>query len=237
MNELYHQSEIWVLSLDVYNFPLTEKDFCMYFQTSEFGTDKGFELFIRQVTNCNARTPLTSGSTSVITTTTTTVRPTTSVNPTTAFKGLITKTTPEQLKITDAITTTSEGLTTTTTPKMHTTTPRDHLICYYYLQDQAGNVSSPLYPRNYSNYLDCTYLFTRNNDRDICRLELKIFDFDLQDSVGCFRDYFEVGGKRYCGNYSHKIIGNRYSSGSFTLLLSVKLEYVRKYELELVDSD
>ncbi|XP_076352306.1 cubilin-like isoform X2 [Tachypleus tridentatus] len=194
----------------VYNVPSMEKNFCMYFQTSEFGTDKGFELFIRQITDCYPRTPRTSGSTSMVTTTTT-------MKPTTPYKELtittdITKSTSEQMKITDKISTTSEGLTTT--PTMYTTTPTDHPICYYYLQDRAGNINSPQYPRNYPNNLDCTYLFTRNNDRDICRLKLTLLDFDLEDSVGCFRDYFEVGGKRYCGRYSHKIIDAPFTSSS-----------------------
>ncbi|GAB6025011.1 hypothetical protein CHUAL_010122 [Chamberlinius hualienensis] len=71
--------------------------------------------------------------------------------------------------------------------------------CDVYLWQGEGNLTSYDYPFNYPDSIDCVYRIPRI-DSACCALELYFHDFDLEtDGVGCDRDYFMVGSRRYCG--------------------------------------
>ena len=61
------------------------------------------------------------------------------------------------------------------------------------------DLKSPHYPHYYDNNIDCVFIIKRKND-NICRLELRFLDFDVEPSPGCIYDYLMVDGKKLCGD-------------------------------------
>lgn len=61
------------------------------------------------------------------------------------------------------------------------------------------DLKSPHYPHYYDNNIDCVFVIKRKND-NICRLELRFLDFDVEPSPGCVYDYLMVEGKKLCGD-------------------------------------
>ncbi|XP_008553151.1 serine/threonine-protein kinase pakG [Microplitis demolitor] len=74
---------------------------------------------------------------------------------------------------------------------------------------KEGIISSPFYPSAYQNNLNACYRFIRAPNQ--CKLQLSILDFDLENSLGCTKDFVIFGNQftRYCG---------RSVAGSKTLL-------------------
>ncbi|XP_067139271.1 LOW QUALITY PROTEIN: cubilin-like [Centruroides vittatus] len=60
-------------------------------------------------------------------------------------------------------------------------------------------LTSENYPDNYDDDLDCRYTVRRYSD-SVCRMELTITSFELQESEDCQNDYLEVEGEKICGN-------------------------------------
>lgn len=58
---------------------------------------------------------------------------------------------------------------------------------------------SPHYPGNYSDYMDCIYRIRKFSPL-VCELRLSFVMLHLEKHDICGYDYFEVYGKRYCGN-------------------------------------
>ncbi|XP_076315957.1 tolloid-like protein 2 [Tachypleus tridentatus] len=72
-----------------------------------------------------------------------------------------------------------------------TDTPVSIHHCHYEFSDQVFNLTSPNYPENYRNTLDCSYTINRFNN-NICSFELQFLDFSLQDDVNCRYDYLQL---------------------------------------------
>ncbi|XP_076031119.1 cubilin-like [Oratosquilla oratoria] len=96
------------------------------------------------------------------------------------------------------------------------TTPRPPLgTCGGVYVSPTVTISSPLYPSQYPNQVQCTYRFNKATS-GICQLRLKLLDFDVEDSNDCSFDYLQVDtcerlcGQRYPGEarYYH-FIGNQ----------------------------
>ncbi|KPM06250.1 cubilin-like protein 2 [Sarcoptes scabiei] len=72
------------------------------------------------------------------------------------------------------------------------------MYCEKRFMDLEFEIKSKNYPKNYSNNLDCVYYIIRKSS-DICGLELKFIDFNLEQSDDCSYDYFEIDGELFCG--------------------------------------
>ncbi|XP_042903223.1 CUB domain-containing protein 2-like [Parasteatoda tepidariorum] len=76
-------------------------------------------------------------------------------------------------------------------------------------QSERGNFSSPMFPNNYSESLECIYNF-QGKDHETLRLTFHHFDLEAPFKKGCLTDYVDVstitivGSKflvgRFCGN-------------------------------------
>ncbi|KAK0178733.1 hypothetical protein PV327_007596 [Microctonus hyperodae] len=62
-----------------------------------------------------------------------------------------------------------------------------------------GIISSPGYPNHYPNNVNLCYRFLKTPNG--CKLNMAILDFDLENSVGCTKDFllFSNQNSRYCG--------------------------------------
>ncbi|XP_035210870.1 cubilin-like isoform X2 [Stegodyphus dumicola] len=73
--------------------------------------------------------------------------------------------------------------------------------CDIHVWDREARITSPNYPRDYSNDLRCRYTIHREGEH-ICQLKVTFLDFKLQNgSPGCYNDYLEMdAGWRACGD-------------------------------------
>ncbi|XP_063875785.1 cubilin-like isoform X2 [Scylla paramamosain] len=63
----------------------------------------------------------------------------------------------------------------------------------------TASLQSPNYPNSYPPNIDCRYVINKVS-HDICQLQLKILDMDIENGVGCGRDYLQVAvQERLCG--------------------------------------
>lgn len=72
-------------------------------------------------------------------------------------------------------------------------------------------ITSPNYPRNYSNHLNCVYRL-QGDTWDKCEQEfhLQFVDFNVKSSENCKNDYLQVGDRHiFCG----KVVGLRKFTG------------------------
>ena len=65
--------------------------------------------------------------------------------------------------------------------------------------DDYFDIKSPLYPEYYDNNIDCLYRI-RKRDDNICKLELRFVDFDVEPSPDCDYDYLMIDGRKFCGH-------------------------------------
>ncbi|XP_071541139.1 LOW QUALITY PROTEIN: uncharacterized protein [Panulirus ornatus] len=71
--------------------------------------------------------------------------------------------------------------------------------CGGFVTTTTASLQSPNYPNQYPPDIDCRYIVTRLS-ADVCQLKLKVLDMDVESSVGCGRDYLQVGmQERLCG--------------------------------------
>ncbi|KAK4293907.1 hypothetical protein Pmani_033429, partial [Petrolisthes manimaculis] len=71
--------------------------------------------------------------------------------------------------------------------------------CGGFVNSVTASIRSPNYPSNYPPNSDCRYIITKSSS-DVCQLHVKILDLDLESSVGCTRDYLQIGSQdRLCG--------------------------------------
>ncbi|XP_033106655.1 uncharacterized protein LOC117108667 [Anneissia japonica] len=77
------------------------------------------------------------------------------------------------------------------------------LDCTYKLVDSKGNITSPGFPSNYVNELDCNILISGGEGTTI---KLTFEYIDIEDVAGCIYDYIDVrpddihsDGNKYCG--------------------------------------
>ncbi|CAG2164515.1 unnamed protein product [Oppiella nova] len=71
--------------------------------------------------------------------------------------------------------------------------------------DLSFDLKSPQYPEYYENNVECFYRIRRRND-NICRLEIRFIDFDVEPSSGCAYDYLIIDGKKLCGDMKPNFI-------------------------------
>ncbi|XP_013788246.1 cubilin-like [Limulus polyphemus] len=86
-----------------------------------------------------------------------------------------------------------------------TDTPISGHHCHREFSDQVFDLTSPNYPENYGNTLDCSYTINRFSN-NICFLELQFLDFSLQDEVNCQYDYLQIYKNSFCGNIDRGFI-------------------------------
>ncbi|KAG1681282.1 Low-density lipoprotein receptor-related protein 2 [Nymphon striatum] len=70
--------------------------------------------------------------------------------------------------------------------------------CKVILKPDIDIITSPNYPENYDNNLDCSYIFPERYY--YCGIKFYFDEFNLQESAECNADYVEIKGQRYCGN-------------------------------------
>jgi cubilin len=68
-------------------------------------------------------------------------------------------------------------------------------------------LSSPNYPLPYDNGRTCTYTVQKFHP-SVCRLQMKVQTFDVEDDPHCQSDFFIVNGDRMCGVMSEGQILN-----------------------------
>ncbi|XP_023215823.1 cubilin-like isoform X2 [Centruroides sculpturatus] len=75
--------------------------------------------------------------------------------------------------------------------------------CDTTVKNIEGWIYTPNYPSDYDNYRTCIYVIERASS-DVCKVEMTVIDFDLQDDDGCFKDYLEIQDgrqtQRLCGS-------------------------------------
>ncbi|KAL7643579.1 UNVERIFIED_CONTAM: hypothetical protein RMT77_005562 [Armadillidium vulgare] len=85
-------------------------------------------------------------------------------------------------------------------------------------------LTSPQFPADYEPNLHCVYSILKNAE-DICQLQIKIIDFDVEPSPGCRRDYLQLGLRRLCGeNYVNEIHNYHFSSDRFNVIFHSDLQ-------------
>ena len=77
-------------------------------------------------------------------------------------------------------------------------------VCEERFSEAEFFITSPSYPNNYPNNAECTYHIRRNSP-EVCALEVKFLNFDLEGGEGCPYDYLSIEGKIYCGLMQHEI--------------------------------
>lgn len=70
--------------------------------------------------------------------------------------------------------------------------------CDFYMTQPSSQFTSGHYPSTYNQGLSCTYRIARA--KDTCAIELYFYDFDVESSPDCAKDYLELGGKKFCGS-------------------------------------
>lgn len=72
--------------------------------------------------------------------------------------------------------------------------------CGNEVKQREGWIHSPNYPSNYDDSVVCIYTIHRYN-HDVCKIEIKFNDFDLEDTrPECESDFFDIGrGVKLCG--------------------------------------
>ncbi|XP_066975955.1 cubilin-like [Macrobrachium rosenbergii] len=68
--------------------------------------------------------------------------------------------------------------------------------CDRRIESDAFVISSPGYPKEYEDNVECHYVITRGEG--VCGIDLRVEDFNLEDG-SCMFDYLEVQGRRLCG--------------------------------------
>ncbi|RWS13407.1 cubilin-like protein [Dinothrombium tinctorium] len=77
-------------------------------------------------------------------------------------------------------------------------------VCDLCNQDIRGHFTSTNYPRNYENYVRCTYRISAHNE-NYCKVRLHIRDLDIEESSACDKDYLYIQNERICNtNYRPK---------------------------------
>ncbi|CAG2116376.1 unnamed protein product, partial [Medioppia subpectinata] len=71
--------------------------------------------------------------------------------------------------------------------------------------DITFDLKSPQYPEYYENNVECFYRIRRKHD-NICKLEIRFVDFDVEPSPGCGYDYLIIDGKKMCGDMKPNLI-------------------------------
>ncbi len=71
--------------------------------------------------------------------------------------------------------------------------------CSGVYRETSFELKSPHYPEYYENNLNCVFTIMRKNE-NICRIELRFIDFDIEPSPDCSYDYLMVDGKKLCGH-------------------------------------
>ncbi|PIK43158.1 putative dorsal-ventral patterning tolloid-like protein 1 [Apostichopus japonicus] len=79
--------------------------------------------------------------------------------------------------------------------------------CYQLLDGQTGFFTSPGFPDNYENNIDCVYIITVDSDNNV---QLRFLSFDLEPSVNCVYDFIEVKD----GSSQGSLVLGRYCGGS-----------------------
>ncbi|RWS26772.1 hypothetical protein B4U80_08014 [Leptotrombidium deliense] len=71
--------------------------------------------------------------------------------------------------------------------------------CDERITQSTFTVSSPNYGiKNYDDFTDCHYT-VKKSSYNVCALEVTYKRFDVEESVDCIKDYFEISGVKLCG--------------------------------------
>lgn len=89
--------------------------------------------------------------------------------------------------------------------------------CGGIISSSSYSIHSPSYPLAYPSDSFCTWAVFKVAS-NVCQLQVKLLDFDVEDSSGCAKDYLQVGyqerlcGRRYPGEIrTYHFSGNRLS--------------------------
>jgi hypothetical protein len=77
--------------------------------------------------------------------------------------------------------------------------------CPLYRDQDRTVITSPGYPTDYPDDVDCTVIISPDDDSS-CGFDLNFVDFIVEDSTYCAQDFVDIGGKRFCGQKSESQI-------------------------------